>query len=80
MKTVLITGASKGIGAEIARTLAKEGYNVAINFNKSESAAVALKNELEKYACESRRVEVRRGRKYGKRGQKPIRKHNTPCV
>ena len=46
---VLITGASKGIGAEIARTLAKEGYNVAINFNKSESAAVALKNELEKY-------------------------------
>ena len=34
-KTVLITGAAKGIGAQIARDFAKEGYNVLINYNSS---------------------------------------------
>lgn len=45
-KTVLITGASRGIGAEIARQFALNGYNVAINYNKSESSALSLKQEI----------------------------------
>lgn len=45
-KTVLITGASCGIGAEIARTFYNEGYNVAINYNKSEENAKKLAMEL----------------------------------
>ena len=36
MRTVLITGSSRGIGAETARLFAKKGYTVYINYNKSE--------------------------------------------
>ena len=38
-KTALVTGASKGIGAEIALQLAKNGFNIAINYNKSKAEA-----------------------------------------
>lgn len=38
-KTVLITGAGRGIGKAIALAFAKEGYQVAINYNGSENAA-----------------------------------------
>ena len=31
-KTVLVTGASRGIGREIAVRFAKAGYNVAVNY------------------------------------------------
>ena len=35
MKTVVVTGGSRGIGKCIAENLAKEGYNVVLNYNKS---------------------------------------------
>ncbi|HZK20964.1 MAG TPA: 3-oxoacyl-ACP reductase FabG [Oscillospiraceae bacterium] len=44
--TVLITGASRGIGRQIALTLAENGYNIAINYHKSKQEANSLKNEL----------------------------------
>lgn len=46
MKNVLITGASKGIGASCARIFAEKGYNVVANYNKSEKSAINLYNEL----------------------------------
>lgn len=46
MKTVLITGASRGIGAETARTFARQGYTVFINYNQSAESAKQLKAEL----------------------------------
>lgn len=46
MSSVLITGASRGIGAAAARLFAKEGWNVAVNYNKSKGAAQALVQEL----------------------------------
>ena len=41
-KNVIVTGASRGIGAAIAKTLASSGYNVIINYNKSEKKALDL--------------------------------------
>ncbi len=46
MKKALITGASRGIGAEIARKLSRDGFEVYINYNQSEAAAKALATEL----------------------------------
>lgn len=46
-KNVLITGASRGIGAEVARTLATMGLKVWINYRSSAAAADTLKSEIE---------------------------------
>lgn len=48
MNTVLVTGASRGIGKEIATEFAALGYAVAINYNKSEYTAKALAMHLMK--------------------------------
>ena len=48
MKTVIVTGASRGIGAAIVKELAKEEYNVVLNYNKSEEQAKQIQEELNK--------------------------------
>ena len=45
-KTVLITGASKGIGAATAIRFAQKGYNVVINYNDSYESASLLCRSL----------------------------------
>lgn len=46
-KNVLITGASRGIGAGIAKNLANLGLKVWINYRSKPEIADALKNEIE---------------------------------
>ena len=46
MKTVWITGASRGIGAQTARVFAANGYAVALNYYRSEREAMALTEEI----------------------------------
>ena len=51
-KTVLITGASKGLGAAIAKVFAQNNHNIILNYNNSEEEAKKLTEELKKYNVE----------------------------
>lgn len=46
MKTALITGASRGIGSAIARSLAGAGFRVVVNYRTDEARATQLREEL----------------------------------
>ena len=52
-KTALITGAAKRIGAQIAKTLHAEGYNVVIHYNSSHELAAQLSAELNRARADS---------------------------
>ena len=51
MKTALVSGASRGIGAAIARALSRDGYRVIINYHSSDAAAAALAEEIGAEIC-----------------------------
>lgn len=48
---VFITGASRGIGRACAKRFAKEGWQVAIHYNRSREAALSLAEELRQQGC-----------------------------
>lgn len=45
-KTALVTGASRGIGRAIALRLAKDGYDIAVNFNSNAEKAEQTAKEI----------------------------------
>lgn len=60
MKRALVTGASRGIGAEIAKRLAKDGFEVYINYVGNDEQAKKIKLEIEESSgrCELVRVDL----------------------
>ena len=57
-KNAIVTGASQGIGAAIALALAKEGANVAINYNSSPSDANRVAEQCREYGVRARLAEA----------------------
>ena len=55
-KSVLITGASTGIGAALSRAFAAQGAKVAINFHASEAAAKSLLADIQSAGGEATSV------------------------
>lgn len=45
-KVVVVTGGSRGIGAQIVKTLANENYKVVLNYNNSKEQAEKIQQEL----------------------------------
>ena len=60
---MLITGGARGIGRQIALDFGNAGYNVIINYNKSEKEAMSLVNELNsrEIACQAIQADVSDG-------------------
>ncbi|CAI8242556.1 MAG: 3-oxoacyl-[acyl-carrier-protein] reductase FabG [Cryomorphaceae bacterium] len=50
-KTVIITGASRGIGRGIAEVFARQGANIAFTYRSSDEKAKALEDELSANGC-----------------------------
>ena len=46
-KVAMITGATRGIGKQIALTLANEGYNIVLNYRTKNDELIQAKNEIE---------------------------------
>ena len=63
-KVAIVTGASRGIGREIAKALSKKGYKVIANYNKSEEKAKELQKlnpEIDIYKADvSKREETKK--------------------
>lgn len=51
-KVIVITGASRGIGRNMAYNLAINGYQVIANYNSSEEQAIKLKEELKEHGID----------------------------
>ncbi|MDG2114603.1 MAG: SDR family oxidoreductase [Actinomycetota bacterium] len=55
---VVVTGASRGIGAAVARLLGKNGYKVAVNYSASDEAAQRVVADIERAGGEALAIQA----------------------
>jgi len=53
MKVALVTGSAKDVGADIAVSLAREGYTIVVNYLKSKKEAESTLKKIKKYSKKS---------------------------
>ncbi len=60
-KVAIVTGGARGIGREIVLMLAREGCDIAFNFQKSQETATALENEVKALGvrCQASCVDIK---------------------
>ncbi|CUI16337.1 Short-chain dehydrogenase/reductase [Candidatus Protochlamydia naegleriophila] len=53
MAWTLVTGGAKGLGADLCHTLAKEGYSIAVHYNRSEKEALEVVKHCQAFGVEA---------------------------
>ncbi|AZB41900.1 enoyl-[acyl-carrier-protein] reductase FabL [Bacillus sp. FJAT-42376] len=61
-RVALVTGSSRGIGKAIALSLAKQGYDIVINYARSKQAALETAEEIEKLGVKTLVVKANVGK------------------
>ncbi|MCO6537906.1 MULTISPECIES: 3-ketoacyl-ACP reductase FabG2 [unclassified Gilliamella] len=56
-RTILVTGASKGIGKAIACKLSQDGFAIAVHYNNDKQGAIETKNYIEQFGGTARLIQ-----------------------
>ncbi|WP_421943258.1 SDR family NAD(P)-dependent oxidoreductase [Pedobacter sp.] len=60
-KVAIVTGSSKGLGAEIAKQFAREGASVIVNYSSSKAGAEAVVSHIENFGGKAKAIQANMG-------------------